>query len=323
MGLSRGGFGEGIITATLQETFEPLHTGHSLVFTIAPNGHVWGKRLDEKSGKNDVEVEIFAPVRGGYLFQQIKNGATIVSRSDFGTYDSPKFTLEQDKKITMILSQKERIYYLLGTLILRSHEVSLVGDYHHWDCRWKDAFKRPPIINPDKLPYAVKIVDCSYVPNEYYRISYWNLGYNDFQFEFVFSPRQTLRCKAGGPLAKPGEVLDFSRTRFMTHFKDDVKEYPRVEFFAARAENKKFDLRSWQSPTLAKAFKPDLKIMYGEYDLFDYFEIDDAVLLLEEERTSETESKFYWTIGVAQNKLIRNLARLKSNNDELRCDLPH
>ena len=319
MGVERdAAVGSGLITATVQEIFEPLHTGYSLIFTIAPNGHVWGKRLDEKSGKNDIEIEIFALGPGGCRFGKRENyreglNATYTTQL-FAPANPPKLTAEQERKINLILSQKERINYLLGTLMLKSYEISLVGNYHH---RYSDGenFERP-LINPEELLYKVRVVDCSYDPEpKKSALDYWDLVYFDSQFVFQFNPRQTLRCNSGGPLITPGEVLDFSEARFGVHFIDEVKEYPRVEFFAVQAENEKFDLRNWYHKTLP----PKLKIMYGEYDFFGYFLVDDAVLLLEEERLSETESKFYWTIGVAQNKLARNLMRLKSNNPELRC----
>ena len=46
------------------QVFEPkdfpyLNTGKSLVFVIARNGMVWGKRLDDQSSKGDIELEVF------------------------------------------------------------------------------------------------------------------------------------------------------------------------------------------------------------------------------------------------------------------------
>lgn len=289
-----------IITATLQETFEPLHTGNSLIFTIAPNGHVWGKKLDNRSGKNDLEITIFAPYPRGVLYRNIGNVPSI---------HAPVMTKEQQKKVQLILDQKERINYLLGTLMLRSHEVSLVGNYHHWDgC--EESFKRPSI-NPEGLSYAIKVVDCSYesIQNRLSRLRHWDLSYDDASFCFHFNAQIHLRLgKQDGTIY---QVKDISPNTI--HYPEFGKDFPRIHYFTAQAENRKFDLRSWSHKTLP----PELKIMYGEYDFFDYFEIDDAVLLLEEERISETESNFYWTVGVAQNKLIRNLMRLKSNNPEL------
>lgn len=312
MGGLTGGYGDGLITATLKETFEPLHTGHSLIFTIAPNGHVWGKKLDDKSGKNDVEIEIFAPERGGYLVR--KQGAQTTTHHSAG--NSKSFvtmsgilitTAEQDKKIKTILAQKERIYYLLGTLMLRSHEVSLVGNYHHWNHSHRKLER--PSINPEGLPYAIKVVDCSYEPiqNCLSGLRHLELSYDDASFRFRFNAK--IRTRLGPDKEEGYNDIVFDPIQYP----EFGKNFPRFHYFTAQAENKKFDLRSWNHKTLP----PELKIMYGEYNFFDYFEIDDAVLLLEEERTSETESKFYWTIGVAQNKLARNLMRLKSNNPEL------
>src|SRR3989338_7934591 len=209
-------FNKGIITATVQETFEPLHTGHSLIFTIAPNGHVWGKKLDEKSGKTDVEVEIFAPAPGGYFLRQVGKNA-ITSIIEVSAIESLRPTVEQKKKIITILSQKERINYLLGTLMLRSHDIYLVGGYYY---RYSDgeSFGRP-LINPEELPYTIKVIDCSYgsEPRKS-ALGYWDLVYFNSQFVFQLNPRQTLRSEAGGPLDTPGEVLDFSKTRFNIHF---------------------------------------------------------------------------------------------------------
>lgn len=304
------GAGSGIITATVQETFEPLHTGHSLVFTIAPNGHVWGKRLDEKSGKNDVEIEIFAPTHGGYIFRKITSKITTISNFKTDVVREPKLTVEQDRKIKTILSQKEKITYLLGTLMLRSYEVSLVGNYHHWNCSHRKL--EHPAISPEGLHYRVKIVDCSYEPlqNRLSNLRHWSLSYDDTSFYFQFNAQIPIRHEKNHAYGSLSGSLINSKT---VHYPEFGKDFPRLHYFIAKAENKKFDLRSWNRKTLP----PELKIMYGEHNFFDYFEIDDAVLLLEEERTSETESNFYWTIGVAQNKVVRNLMRLKSNNPEL------
>lgn len=311
MGVSDGdGSGGGIITATLQETFEPLHTGHSLIFTIAPNGHVWGKRLDEKSGKNDIEIEIFAPYLRGMLFRKLGMSPSI---------HKPTLTKEQERKINLILGQKERINYLLGTLMLRSHEVSLVGNYHHWDCRRKNSFERPSI-NPEELPYRVKVVDCSYGNSTLLssNLGHWALSYDDASFRFHFYANVELRQEKAGALQQVGNCFD-KGVQNLHHYPKFDHAFPRFRYHSLQAENKKFDLIGCESksPTLAKILPRTLKIMYGEYDFFDYFEVDDAVLLLEEERLSETESNFYWTIGVAKNKLARNLMRLKSNNPEL------
>lgn len=303
--------GPGIITATIQETFEPLHTGHSLIFTIAPNGHVWGKRLSNESDKNDLEIEIFAPVHGGYLFRRTRSKRTTLGEFETALCANPDITAEQKRKINLILSQKEKINYLLGTLMLRSHEVSLVGNYHHWDCDRRKNFERPSI-NPEGLPYSTVVRDCSYAnadPSS--RWTLWHLKYDDASFRFSFSPIIAMRWRKSEGTCTGGEYTN----HFMgeTHHPEFDKDFPRIKFFSVQAQNKKFDLRSWNHKTLP----PELKIMFGEYDFFDFFEVDDAVLLLEERQTSETESEFYWTLGVAQNKLIRNLMRLKSNNPEL------
>ena len=57
--------------------------------------------------------------------------------------------------------------------------------------------------------------------------------------------------------------------------------------------------------------------------MFEYFAVDDAVLLLEEFQEIDEGAmtvkppELYWTLGVVQNKFVRNLTRLASNNPDL------
>ena len=59
--------------------------------------------------------------------------------------------------------------------------------------------------------------------------------------------------------------------------------------------------------------------MYGEYNIFDAFSIDDAMLILEAEKPfgADPDWHFYWTLCVVQNQTARNLLRLYSNNTYL------
>ena len=207
--------GSGTITATVEETFEPLHTGHSLIFTIAPNGHVWGKQLDSKSSRNDVEIRIYAPYPGGIICRK---------RDEVPSIHKPALTVEQERKISLILSQKEKINYLLGTLMLRSHEVSLVGNYYHWDCGRQKNLGHPTV-NPEGLPYMVKVVDCSYGGNIVISsFGNWDLKYDDSSFRFIFAARGMLRSEKNGSL---GGCYDSERITGETHYLEFGKDFPK------------------------------------------------------------------------------------------------
>lgn len=303
------------------QVFEPkdfpyLNTGKSLVFVIARNGMVWGKRLDEQSSKGDIELEVFWPREDGCLIKQFC-GANEGIEGPYKTLDGRrvnKFSMEQIRKIESILSQKETIQYELGTLMVR--------DPNYKDWRHLPQYQR--MKTPCKLdfplgePCAIKVVNCSNNPKwqSSPNLSSWNFYYDDAAIDFKFFSdsihREGQRLVVGTP-ENPVRFTDIQ------NIESSFENYGAVivkTFFTSRLSEGKFDMSGVKLRGNVK-IKPSLRIMYGEYDFFEYFEVDDAVLVLEEEIISAGSPKLSWTLGIAQNKHVREIMRLASNNPGL------
>ncbi len=299
----------GLITAVVEETFEPLHTGKSLVLTIAPNGKVWGKRLDEESTKRDVEIEIFAPVAGGYqLHRKGKSG-----REPILPGFERELTVEQQKKIKMIFSQEDEIYYLLGTL--QVGQLDSLSSSH---------FRRPSSVDniyvlPCRGSYSVYTVGVGENSAES-KSGLHRISYDDYQCVFNFESTKNSvadmeACKhCGGAWNSRNDWWDGSACH-LPH--NQQNGFPRFQCFSGQAKNGIFNLRYSSTGEAIRFFQKSLRVMFKEHNFFDLFAVDDAVLLLEEERMSEGTSTFHWTLAIVQNKLARNLVRLSSNNPDL------
>lgn len=297
--------------------FPYLHTGKSLVFVIARNGMVWGKRLDKQSSKGDIELEVFWPREDGCLVRQCTGLARDYGVTVQVTLQSQlalkMFSREQERKIESILSQKEIIQYELGTLMVRPGTDTT-------DPNFKQAL---PYLRMDKTipllryfsnePCSIKVVDCSY-GNKWQTSSRssWDFWYDDATFDFKFSS-QYIELRKIGSRNNPISYSDISKheSNFDNGDTGIVKK-----FFAAKLSGGKFDMSGVKLRGNSK-INPYLRIMYGEYDFFEYFEVDDAVFILEEETISAGTPKLFWTLGIAQNKHVREMMRLASNNPGL------
>ena len=301
------------------QVFEPkdfpyLNTGKSLVFVIARNGMVWGKRLDEQSANGDVELEIFWPSDDGCLLRL--KVANHISTATIGCLNLD-LSVEQRKKIRGILSQKEIIQYELGTLMVRSV-------YNIGDAGWRNLPQYQRMTEKCKLnfpwdnPCNIKVVDCSY-DNKWQisRRTSWEFCYNDATFDFKFSSRDIYNngknTRVIGTHENPINFWDVSKHESGW---DNGAAMIGKKFFAARLSGGKFDMSRVELRSNER-INHSLRIMYGEYDFFEYFEVDDAVLVLEEETCSADFPELYWTLGIAQNKHVREMMRLASNNPDL------
>lgn len=304
------------ITATLEEKVSFFHTGVSLVCVIAPNGHVWGKRVNAKSGQRDVELEIFAPQKSGCRIKKGCEGKDVwVSSSiPLNFFTLADSTQEQRKKIQIILSEKEKLQYLLGTLMVTLVENladSPMGRY----ARRTDT---PKInVTQSDLAYSIKVVDCSEkqqdceikksdAPFGYCR---FYLSYAQPSFSFVVHPARAFSVRDGK------DWPDSHTPRCEGYWlPKGPSPFPRVELYVIQAAHGRFDMSSASACKDRKLIQPSIRIMYGEYDFFDYFDIDDAALILQEERTSEEHSKLHWTLGIAKSEVWSNLQRIQSNH---------
>ncbi|KKS43925.1 hypothetical protein A2567_00045 [Candidatus Azambacteria bacterium RIFOXYD1_FULL_42_11] len=306
MGCSDGA-GKFSITTVMEESIEPFWVGNSLVFTIAANGKTWPKRLDSKISKSDIELQIYSPVSSGCLIQRWQKDERNLTNYQLLPEVWNDLTVEQRKKISAILAQKGRINYLLGTLMV-SFPLQLDEKYGK---REPDFMKVK--VGPENFghldgkkgnSYIVRVIDCSYrgSPNCTCHGFVNNIRYDDVNFSFV------------APITSSGtkDVCEIIREKQKQSMQEVMSaSFPHTLVKAFPANHKSFDISGM------KRVSDRLVVMYGENNIFDVFSIDDALLILEEDRISETTSIQAWTLCIAQNQVARNLLRLYSNNPSL------
>ena len=152
--------------------------------------------------------------------------------------------------------------------------------------------------------YIVRVIDCSYrgSPNCTCHGFVNNIRYDDVNFSFV------------APITSSGtkDVCEIIREKQKQSMQEVMSaSFPHTLVKAFPANHKSFDISGM------KRVSDRLVVMYGENNIFDVFSIDDALLILEEDRISETTSIQAWTLCIAQNQVARNLLRLYSNNPSL------
>ena len=314
--------------------FPYLHTGKSLVFVIASNGHVWGKRLDRESGYHDIELEIFWPREDGCLVRRVAPRGDlrlppilVEPSKELSLYlqHPNSMTVSQREKIQLILSQKDTIQYELGTLMVRpfvnlNPDWRSVPQYHRKTDKCTLDFMHGE-------PCDIKVVDCSYAVKASYgaaiyqwwtsvNLSAWRFRYDDVTADFKFFADRVWRGKESFAMGTPEVPVRFADVQNIESVFDNGTAMIGRRFFAARLAGKKFDMADIKLRSNTKV-NPCLHIMYGEHDFFEYFEVDDAALILEEETCSADFPKLSWTLAIAQNKHIREMMRLASNNPDL------
>ena len=262
------------ISAIVEDIFEPLHTGISLAFTIAPNGKVWGKRLDVKSTSRDVELEIFSGTDDGYVLWKLDGGNRVRRYFDI-------LTIEQRRRVDMIMREKQTITHLLSTIVVPV-PIYLSGNYL--------PSMRLDLLLPGPheqlaLPRNIfaHVVDCSddssaLAPS---KGGLWSIQYCDKRFSFVFfDPREQDAYWQGVLEAK--KEYSIAKVCLFQHAENKKTVFPRHEFYAVQAQNGEFDLFRSSAFQRQKFFlRPVVRVTYGGHDFFDYFKVDDALLLLE------------------------------------------
>ena len=305
--------------------FPYLHTGKSLVFVIASNGYVFGKRLDEQSGHHDIELEVFWPSeRGclvsrptGYDMRTMPKYFSKVESLDPFLKNPNSITTSQREKILSILAQKEIIQYELGTLMVQPFVPFQYTDWRRMPQYQKMTEKCKLDFSMGGEPCNIKVVDCTY-GNKSCAISglgIWLLDYDSKNLEFGFFSQTSLNSRKSESTFAPNVTAGIEDINVWVRGRLD--EQYTTRFYAVRAENKQFNVSEFGSDQNKDRFKPTLKIMYGEHDFFEYFAIDDAVLLLEENFAKKEKTELCWTLGVAQSRHVREMMRLASNNPDL------
>lgn len=280
----------------------------SLHCVIAPNGHVWGKFLDGESEKKDVELAIYTPARGGYLWRTKSYMAGHwLGAASMTEGIGDRVAKTQYKKIEIIISQQSVLEKLLGCFHLHS-SASLIGNY--WR---KENRDRNPRFVLYGVPFNTKFVDCSF-EKQRDSISYhgfFEIRYDDVACAFF--------CKAGEHTLAFRSSDEFSGWALAATEQERMKR-PNSDkvswiFDAAQAHNKAFDC--YRTDLCKKEFIPHIMhALFNGYNIFDFFAIDD-VLLIAEARMLDGQTTITWTVAVAQNQHVRQLERLRSNNPDL------
>lgn len=307
------------VTVTLEQPAIEVpfyRTKRSLICTISKNGHVWGKRLDKDSKKGDIELEIFAPYETACFVRrhpsEINQPPRYPNRLDSQLYGTPprageEFTVNQKLTIANIFAQKKKIDDQLKTLML--------SNLHQWLARnmYGDLGSNQPNLGvPENAYNHIKILDCtnrsdrSCMPNPHSHREQFKITYNDATFSFLLTPissgpffREHETHETGeyipwdGPSCTPDELGAFNLHKELNPGK--------MYFHASVAKGGEFNLSTF--PKEAQKYR----IQYGEFDLFEYARIDEALLFLEviSPFVPGKPLQFYWTLALAKNKKYR------------------
>ncbi|MBI2446714.1 MAG: hypothetical protein HYV51_02740 [Parcubacteria group bacterium] len=327
MGISGLDGGSAAPSGRLQ-VFEPkifpyLHTGKSLVFVIARNGMVWGKRLDDQSSKGDIELEVFWPREDGCFFRVF--GQKVSYPYNIANYQRDAISKEQARKIELILSKKEEIQYELGTLMVQpwaTNDPNYEGG--HRFPQYRKMTVKPQLDFPLGDPCKIEVVDCSYMPDancwHYESTLPFPIRYNDQLVDFEFFT-EIIDHESRYNIGTLEHPANFSGAGSMSSvWKENsgslAGSIVSIKTFIAKFSERSFDFSKSEFED-DLIFKKKLRVMYGEVDFFEYFEFDDASLILTYQKINNNLRSLSWILAVAQNKLVREMMRLASNNPYL------
>ena len=282
----------------------------SLHCVIAPNGHVLPKKMDEGSKDRDIELAIFAPAYDGFLWKAY--GTDYLPSHDFAAHGS---TGEQKRMVREIMEQKGWIGGALQTIWVHSWSRG-----HMYLEGYKST--RSPLICPSiggsDVAHVVGLKglnkDCNFSSSDQGMLEVCYRA-DDFSFLFNISANNSRgwgfygsdgrRANLYGEdiLSWSGRLVAKSKpvSRWLPGAKLDFS--PRIRFYAARAENGAF----------AFPGRGILRVVCGGWNIFQAFEIDDALLLLEKTERIE-ETIFHWTLYITENRHVRDMARVLGNN---------
>ena len=297
----------------------------SLVFTISANGHIWGHRIEDGGKKNDIELEIFYPSDGGFILRQRDSKPVptfpTVSPTTFSSPVYEKISVEHGKVIRRILGQKAPLTALLGCIALP--EAWCLDIKQNYKVRRNSSL----FLRLRDRDFNGKVIDCSFRTQDQglgtSKLGLFNVEYLDNKYTFQLSGGPVSSCILLGKSRKDGGARFGSTTveGTMNLCREGYKlftagniEFPHYVFSVSKAKDKKFFVGDFLACVEREPFPNELTVLCDTENIFDCFEIDEAMLLLEEKRLSEAESELYWTVALAQNKVMCEQRRIKSNN---------
>lgn len=287
----------------------------SLHCVIASNGYVWGKCLDGESGRKDVELAIYAPVNNGYIWRKANmSGLWCDVKNETVLRDC--LTQTQRAKIEIIMSQQSTLTKLLGCIHLHP-TTPFIGNY------WREKnFNRA--LRFTDLPYwsvvggFAQLIDCSFAgqsdDKSYY--SFFKISYDDIACAFLLrADEHALAFRSSEELSELAANAPTISRRCAEIATSQGKPL-QFEFCAAQANRKAFDFHG--TTLCKKGYIPRMRyVLYKGYNIFDFFAIDDALLLAETHTTEDGQMTIAWTVAIAQNQHVRHMRRLSLNNPDL------
>ncbi|MBI2023101.1 hypothetical protein HYT01_00870 [Candidatus Giovannonibacteria bacterium] len=306
----------------------------TLVFTIASNGHIFGHRLEDggDNNKRDVELEVFAPGSWGYTLRR-RGGHS-------GARNIPvnELSENQEKVIHRIMAQRDILSGMLGVKILLFNTTTsiLASKY----TQTKGLLRK---LDDDRNTEYVGLADCSKTDYAYTGTGLFVVKYSDEKYRFqvsgapevgathvsLFRPEdETVFGFTHGDMHKLSDLYqkgfrffvnrsEASHWRYAVsaeQFASSEAPYPHYVIHAAQAEKKKFFVGNFPACHERHLFPNEISVLLDTENIFNCYGVDDALLFLEEKRLSPEESKLYWTLAIAENKLMKEQRRIRSNN---------
>lgn len=288
----------------------------SLVFTFAPNGHIWGHRVDDGGTKRDVELEVYAPIAGMYTLRRRHAHASSWNHEN-------DLTEGQKRAIRFVLSQKA-LCKVLGSLVLPYDWVRFLR-VRYTERNQLSVGSRCNVLNAGGSNSSkLKLADCL-LHGQVSRLGFFGIEYLDDKFTFQIGSGASvanvilLKFGPGGGStdfnkASPDTLSELYKNGYNFFERGSTTEFPHYVVSAAQSQCKKFFVGHFPACVERHLFPNEITVLCDTENIFDVFQIDDALLLLEEKRVSETESELYWTIAVTKNKAVGELNRILSNN---------
>jgi hypothetical protein len=268
--------------------------GHSLTYVITRDGRVLGKQLDESSKLGDLELTIYGPSTSECTARMVMSEriSLPILVNDDSKFFKHNALHEQLEKLCKIIDG------LKGNSLEVKRQVSslIIGNSIVHEGEYKYGFVE---ISGSKNVHFI-FVDSN---GELSSQCGFEIKYIDGQF--VFYPTRDTFVEELSPYANASKKLNCS------HFNRCVRSKVDDSWWWYVASGVKngvfvFDNPWFENEVLCKVgLRNDIMVHVGNIPLFDFYDIDDAVLLAE---INESDESPYWTVAVVRNTAMRRSA---------------
>ncbi|MBI2121700.1 MAG: hypothetical protein HYT98_01125 [Candidatus Sungbacteria bacterium] len=310
------------------EDIPMLKTDRSLVCLIDASGHVLAKRLDKESRRRDIEIEIFAPFTSAILVRGIVQGSVVESLLENVTEIGENPATSLTSLIVLTKRQRERINEILASLDrgkfpLNTLHIKQTSELNQYQRRTEFFTTKPRI----KIPDCDRTVELNWFTDRDAELKTKLLGakikyeWHEGSFKIEDVPDHDILLSYRDNQKRPFSYYPsmFNAGLMSTYrwyeSEDAVNSgFPYILPYAVEPRDRSFDMP--KTDAYKRGIIPaTLRVLYGEYELFEYFEIDDALLFLEEKRVNASGSELYWHLVVIYNSELREkISRVISNN---------